>query len=71
MNRQENAKMRDSAKAILAALVDAEDKGEREDLAKALKSICETYAQELESRLPVRVRIGDVGLTYKDTGLVR
>ncbi len=67
MNRQDNEKMRESAKEILAALVDTEDKGERKDLAKALKGIIETYAQELESRLPVR--LGEVGMTYKDTGL--
>lgn len=52
MNRQENEKMRNCAREIVAALVNAKTKKERAELAKALNAIIESYFKEVDSHIP-------------------
>lgn len=67
MNRNENAKLQETARQLVDALAKEQDAAKRIAIAERLNQIIDFYHQEVEAHIPVA--LSEVGITYKDTGL--
>ena len=68
MNRNENKKLQETARQLVDALAKEQDAAKRLALAERLNRIIDFYHQEVDAHIPIP--LSEVGITYKDTGLI-